>query len=341
MASQWQHNRQFWFGMIISVICVAAILFFINPRDIWQALRSTRLDYVGLMALGLVLFLALRAVRWRFMLGTGVQYGPVFHVQNIGYMLNMTLPLRIGDVARAVLIGNIPPATTASGISTMVVERILDMLFIVALLPFTLTAVDRLPSWMQDGAQGFGIVSLVGIVLVIIAANQRPFALRMATAVLDRLPFLDTATWVQRLDDLLGGLSSLTRLKDGLILLVLSVLIWVPIIVIYGIGMQAVGIQLTPLQVCFVVCAAALSVALPSSPGQIGVFHAAVITSLVFLGQDETLATSMAIIYHALNVMTMVIMGLIGLVATGATLGQVVQTAQRFVQRNRPKENES
>lgn len=336
-----QNRSSLWIGILISVLCLAALFFFIDPRDIWQALRTVDPVYVLLMGGGIFVFMVLRAFRWRFMLGPDVTWRTVFHIQNIGYMLNMTLPFRLGDVARAALIGNVPPVTLASGISTMVVERMLDMLFIVTLLPFTLSFVDGLPGWMQNGMRAFGVASIGGILVLIVAANQRPFARKVATAVLTRLPLPHPDAWVQRIDELLAGLSSLTHVKDALILIFWSIVLWLPIIFAYGVGMRAVGIELAPPLVAFVVCAAALSVALPSSPGQIGVFHAGVTAALTFIGQPEAPSAGFAIVYHAVNLGMMVLIGLIGLSSIGATYRNVVEAAQRLRRRTPPKAAES
>jgi len=127
---QWQ----LWVGLAVGLACLAIVfIFFAKPGDIIDNLRHVHLGYLLLGALGVVLFLVIRAVRWRFML-TGHDddggpaappYAQVFHIQNIGYMLTQLLPLRLGDVARAILIGNVPPVTIARGLSTMVVERLL------------------------------------------------------------------------------------------------------------------------------------------------------------------------------------------------------------------------
>lgn len=327
------NQKQLWIGIGISVISIVAIFLFINPRDIWEALKTVRVGYLFWMGLGLVTFLLLRAVRWQFMLGRQVSWRQVFHIQNIGYMLNMTMPFRLGDVARALFIGNVPPATLAAGISTMVVERMLDMLFIITLLPFTLASVESLPLWMQNGARAFGFASIFGIVVLVIAANQRPFTTRIVTDIIEHISFLDTNAWLKRIEELLDGLHSLTRLRDGVILGGLSILVWVPILFAYYVGLLAVGISAAPLHVGFVVCAAALSVALPSSPGQIGIFHAAVIAALQVLGRPEGASASFAIVYHALNLTMMVLMGLIGLSSIGATFANVVETAQQFMQK--------
>jgi glycosyltransferase 2 family protein len=325
---------QFWLGIFISVACLAAIFIFIRPADIAAALRTARYDYLALSAAGVLAFMLLRAVRWRFMLDNRVPWSRVFHIQNIGYMLTMLLPFRIGDVARAVLIGNVPPVSVAQGISTMVIERVLDLLFIVALLPLTLANVPRLPAEVQTAARLSTIAAVALIVVLIVAANQRLLANRLATAILNRIPALDTVAWTRRADDLLAGLSSLTNLRNGLILVTLSILTWLPIILAYYSGLLAVNIQPTLAMAGFVVCAAALSITVPSSPGQVGVFHAGVTFALVqILGQPAAESASFAILYHALNFVTMVILGTIGIYGAGKTFGAVLEATQSLSKR--------
>lgn len=331
-----EHNKtgnrgQVWVGIAVSIACLAAIFLFIEPQEIVNALETARYEYLALTAVGLVIFMMLRAVRWRFMLNNQAPWSQVYHVQNIGYMLTQLLPLRLGDVARAVLIGNVPPITLAQGISTMVVERILDLLFFIVLLPLTLSEVETVPAWMQSYGRGLGFVSLGLIVVLIAAANLRPFTRRITTTLFNLLPFLNTENWVRRIDELLAGLSSLTRLQDGLILIFLSIIVWAPVIFAYQMALTAVHIQTNWIMTAFVVCAAAFSVAAPSSPGQVGVFHAAVTFALVqVLKQPDGASASFAFLYHALNMVIMIGLGVISLFRTGATFKHVVASARRF-----------
>ena len=328
--------------MGVSALSIALILYLVKPSEILDALQQANILYIGYSTVGILLFMVIRAVRWRYMLANEISWSELFHIQNIGYMFNMVLPFRLGDVTRAVLIGNVPPITLARGLSTMVVERILDMMFIVALLPFTLVEVASLPPWIQEGAKASGIIAVAAIGILVLAANQRNLANRWGTAVLNRIPFLETETWIGRMNELLDGLSSLTRLKDGLMLTLLSILPWIPILFAYRWGIQAVGGQVSLLAASFVVCAAALSIALPSSPGQIGVFHIGVTAALLALGQEEGVAGAFAVVYHALNLLTMIILGLIGLTQIGTTFRSVIETTQRFMKRqSAPQETKS
>lgn len=333
-----KNRRQVWLGILISLISLAAIFFFIRPEEILGALQTTRYGYLLFTGLGIIAFLVIRAVRWRYMLNNDAPWTTVFHIQNIGYLLSSILPLRIGDVARAVLIGSVPPITISRGISTMVVERVLDMLFIIALLPFALSSVEQMPDWMRAGAQAMGVAAIGAIIVLIIAANQRERATHLVESILNYIPFLDTAVWTARADSFLAGLDSLTRFKDGLILILLTIATWVPIILAYYATLLAVNLDPNLVMAAFVVCAAALSVALPSSPGQIGVFHAGVIAALQVWGQPEAQAASFAFLYHAINMAIMIGFGIVGILATGSTFKQVVSSTQEFIGREKDEE---
>jgi uncharacterized protein (TIRG00374 family) len=325
---------QLWVGIVISALCLIAIFLIIDPGEIWRALQNAQPGYLLLGVAGILGFMLVRAVRWRFMLGNVVPLGKVFHIQNIGYMLTFLLPFRLGDVARAIIIGNVPPVTLPQGISTMLVERLLDLLLVLTILPFTLRAVPALPEQVSNAVIALSVVGLAAMVILVIAANQRERARMLTRAILNRLPMFDTERWVKRVDDLLLGLGTLTSLRAGLWLVVLSILVWLPILFAYYMTLRGVGIEPTWVMAGFIVCVAALSVAAPSSPGQIGVFHASVIFGLVeILGQPAAESASFAFIYHALNFLTLVVLGVIGVWRTGDTFGDIISTTRDFMRR--------
>lgn len=259
-------------------------------------------------------------------------YGTVFHIQNIGYFLNNLLPFRLGDVARAVLIGNVPPLSISRGLSTMVAERVFDLAFIVLLFPFTLGGIASLPPAVGSAVRLAGLAAFLGVVVLILAANRPQLALRTAEALLNRIPKLNPKSWIRRLEDLLSGLDSLTRFKDGIALLLLSVIVWLPIIAGYYVGLQAVNLDVTWQQAAFVVCIAAFGVTAPSSPGQVGVFEASVTLAVAgILGFPEAEAAAFAVLYHVINYAVMGVLGAIGISRTGKTFSHVIASARSMV----------
>jgi uncharacterized protein (TIRG00374 family) len=329
-----QQKRQFWIGMGLSLLCLVAIFLLIDPRQIWDALISADYGYFALGVLAFFGFLLLRAVRWRFMLNNDIGYWQLFHIQNIGFMGNYILPARLGELIRAVLVGSVPPITMGQGVSTMVVERLLDVIFMVTFLPFTLASVETLPDGLQSAALNLGILAVIGSVVLIYFANRRENAGKIAQFFLDKIPFLDTDTWLKRLDELLKGLDKLTRFQDGITLVAMSIIVWIPVLFGYYWICVAVGLDVSIMMAGFVMCAAAFSIAAPSSPGQVGVYHAGVIFAInIILGLPESQAASFAFLYHGMTTVFSILTGIIGLNLTQSTFGKVVTLARDFARK--------
>ena len=315
---------------MLTIISLIVIFMLVDPAEVWANLKKTNYSYLGLSALSYLLFLALRAVRWHFLLNNQVSYGQVWHIQNIGYMMNFILPARLGELIRAVLIGNLPPVTVAQGVSTMALERVLDILFMATFLPLTLSQVADLPEMIRQPVLLAGIAGIALFFLLIVAAHQRENAGKISTHLLNKLPFLDTNSWVERLDNLLAGLVVLTNWQSGMILLFWSIILWIPVIFGYYWGMLAVGLDASWLMGGFVMCVAAFAIAAPSSPGQVGIYHAGVIFAInAVLGFANEPATAFAILYHAMNLVFNILLGFIGLQLTHATFGNVIQMARQ------------
>ncbi|MCO5185481.1 MAG: flippase-like domain-containing protein [Anaerolineae bacterium] len=314
-------NRRYFqvvIGFAVSIVCIIALFTLVDVAAIGRILRSARPGFLLLGVVYIVMFLVLRAVRWRYLLTNSVPGKSVFHIQNVGYMLSQFLPLRLGDVARAVLIGNQPPVTVPQGVSTMAVERVLDMVIIVLLLPLTLTGVAALPGWLRQGALLSTVLAVVGLVGLTVLANFRPKRLFFG-----RLPRLELM-----FSEGLHGLQTLTHWRSAITLLALSIAVWVPIIFAYHAVLQAVNLSPTLALAGFAACAGALSMAAPASPGQVGVFHAGVAAALLLYGHAAGDAAAVAVIYHALNFGVMVLLGVVGMWMTDLSFGRLVAATQ-------------
>jgi uncharacterized membrane protein YbhN (UPF0104 family) len=176
-----------------------------------------------------------------------------------------------------------------------------------------------------------GLLAGVAALLLLILANQRGRIYRLVTRLLTPIRFLDTEKWARRADNLLAGMSTLTRVRDTLLLVILSTLVWLPIIFAYYMALAAVHLKPTPAMAGFTVAAAALVVAAPSSPGQVGVFHLGVTAALVqVMGLPRDPSFSFAVLYHAANTLMVLIFGVIGVNRVRVDLRSLVTTARRF-----------
>jgi len=314
---------QLWVGLGISAVALVLALLGIDIAEVGHTLATA--DYVWLVptAGGILGYLLARAVRWRLLLGPQVSLSRCFWVTNIGYLVSNVLPFRLGDPARAVVIGRGGAVSTAAALSTVVVERVLDMVMVVLLLgglaPFVAGA---------GRAMGAGLVAggaaLAALAVLLALAFRPDWGRRAVRWALGRVPRLDADRWAQALDGLFDGLAPLRSGRRGLGLLVWSVIAWIWVVFFYWTLLRAFLPRPPALAAPFLVCVIGLGMAVPSSPGTVGVFHAVAryaLTVPFHVPVDQ--AVTIAFAAHAFQYLLMCLLGLVGLARESLSLGWV------------------
>lgn len=288
-----------------------------------QALR--RADWRYLLPAGVALFgfLLARAVRWRVLLGSRVSLGVAFSVMNIGYLVSNVLPFRLGDPARAVAIGLDRDVRVSTALSTVVVERVLDMLTVVTLLALTVPFVGD-AGWTREAGLAGAAMGLAAMALLLVLASRPEGSRRLIDGMLRRLPWVDRERWLDPFGGLLEGLAALRSLDRMLALIAWSLVTWGLTVGHYLALLRAFIDGPTLVQASFLTCATALGVALPSSPGAVGVFHSVARYALQLpFGVAAETAVVIAFAAHAFQYVVMGALGLVGLVRRNVSIARL------------------
>jgi len=312
---------QLWAGLVVSAAALVLALLGIDLRRVTETLAQAEYVYLIPATAGIVAYLMARAVRWRLLLGPGVRLSRSFWVTNVGYLVSNVLPFRLGDPARAVVIGRDGQGSTAAALSTVVVERVLDMLMVVALLAGVTPFVSGAGSAVGAGLVAGGAALAASAVLLLMAF--RPDWGRCAVRrVLGWVPRLDAERWAGVLDGLFEGLAPLRSGRRGLALLAWSVLTWACVVAFYWAVLRAFLPQPPALAAPFLVCIVGLGMAIPSSPGAVGVFHAVARYGLtVPFNVPTDQAVTVAFGLHAFQYVVSSLLGLVGLATESLSLG--------------------
>jgi len=320
---------QFWLGILVSIGCFAYIFTKVSPLEIWDGLKNTNPILVVICLSIQVLYLTFRAIRWRALLNDDIPLKTVFHAQHIGFMLTQLLPLRLGDPARALIVGSQKPVTISRGLSTLIVERLLDLLMVLILLPIALLQLSSMPDELKPVVALFSVATFVGLVGLIAMAN---FKQKVLTILENKL----SPSIIIKVDEVLTGFSIFTTVRSTIKILILSALPWLTYAVAFWIMLTAVGIETNYLIAVFILCCTSLGVALPSAPAGVGLFHGIAISMLTFaLGNSiEAEATTFAFLFHALNMLLLILMGVIGLFFTEFKLSEIIDTTKNMIRKN-------
>lgn len=310
-------------GLAISIAALFLALRGIDARRVVETLVQAEYVYLIPATAGILVYLVARSIRWRLLLGPDVSLPRCFWVTNIGYLASNVLPFRLGDPIRAILIGQGGAVSTAAALSTVVVERVLDMLMVVALLAGVAPFVSGAGSTLGVGL--FAAIAAAGASVILVVLALRPdWGQRASRWVLGRLPWIDGERWARALDELFKGLAPLRSPRLGVKLLLWSAVTWACVVFFYWALLRAFLTDLPWLAAPFLVCVVGLGMAIPSSPGSVGVFHALARYGLTIpFGLPTAQAVTAGFAVHAFQYLMMCVLGLIGLARESISLGRL------------------
>lgn len=305
-------------GIIVSLVSLIIVFYFADLEKVRQALllADTRLI---VLAGGLMLsWLFVRGLLWRALLKNAASYRDVFWTINEGYLINNFLPFRLGEVARAFLLSKKSELSFWEILSTIFIERIMDITYAVGsfllLLPFVVGARGQGAYAVLMG----GVMLLVFLILFLLARN-RQWALEVNQKLGQRLPLIRRLT-DRVVPSILDGLAILTDGRLFLWALIWASLDWAIAILQYHALVRAYVPQAPLLWGSFTLMVAALGIAAPSSPGGVGVFEAAIVGALALFGVDSSVALAAAITAHLLQYLVTGVLGIYALVQDGESL---------------------
>jgi hypothetical protein len=294
-------NPLFWIGLLISL----AALFFafrgLQWAEVGHALRDA--NYLLLMPAAVVMFFSLyfRAIRWGVLFHprTDIRTGDLLGTMNVGYSVNNLLPLRVGEFVRAYLIGEVGGVSAAHALSTIVVERVLDVLTVVLMLVLLLPFID-MPAWAATPALIAGIGFLVLAVLLVTLSMARRWAVGVADYCARPFPPRYHARVHEAAESVMEGFGVLSKpavLAQGV---GWSFASWFCSLLVMYIVQQAFGLGVGFEAAPFVVATTSLAMLVPASPGYIGTFELVAVKGLenVF-DVSKGAAASYALVQHA------------------------------------------
>jgi uncharacterized protein (TIRG00374 family) len=245
---------------------------------------------------------------------------PVFSASAIGFMANMVLPFRVGDIARPLLAARGARLATASTFATSIVERVLDLVAL-AIFGLGIVMLAEVPTEIRRSAQVAAVLAIVMFAGAIFVVVRRETVLPKLDLVWQRIPKLGPI--LLRLEhEFVDGMAPIAEPALLVRLLAWSIWIWFAIALSFAVGFLAVGIDIPfifgGITVSTIV---ALAVAAPSAPGFVGTFEWGCKAALVPIhGVEGSVAAGYAILVHTTQFFTQVLMGIVFLAREGLSL---------------------
>jgi glycosyltransferase 2 family protein len=303
---------------VLSAALIYWTLHGISATEVAHSLsEADPLLFVGAIFCATAIF-PVRALRWRTILepvAPGIPFGPLWRATTIGMMVNNVLPARAGELARAYALKKEVQVPFATGLASLVVDRLFDaivllLLAALALLDPALSSAQTLGgrplSSFGAGAGVIVLVLLLGTYTLIFFPRQllrlfELFARRVSPSVEER--------GRRVLETFINGLSVLRSPRRFATVFGWSMAHW--LLNAFGIWLafKAVGIAVPFSAALFLQAFIALGTAVPSAPGFFGVFEYMSIAGLSLYGVGRQQAATWAIGYHLFSFVPITLIG--------------------------------
>ena len=300
------------------------------------------INYFWVLASALISIFSfmLRAARWRIILESTrkITIWRAFHPLMIGFMINCVLPGRLGEVARPVILQKEEKVPFATGLATVVAERVFDVCLLILLFMLTAGALKIDPDQnvvfgttqlnketlqtIFDTLLKLGVVLIGGITLFSIGKVRQ--LIYSSILLSPRLFFFAGDRFkelfekkvcepvINILKNIAEGFTLIRYPKKIFLCAVYSVLIWVAqAYSYYLVSLGSPGINLTYFEITSMMVIICLFISLPSVPGWWGLWEAGGVFALSLFGITGKDAAGYTLANHAVQVIPVVFIGIV------------------------------
>lgn len=260
--------------------------------------------------------LLLRGERWRRLLAaTGHQIARrrVLPVLLIGYLGNIALPARAGELIRTVLLSARETIPGGTVFATVVVERVLDTLTLGVLGLAAALAVLADTSGSQ----------LIALGAIAVAASMGVLGASkwLAPRVEGRARVEGSGHAVRTAVANFAGAIAQIGYGPLIVAGALSTLAWFGDALLFWLSARSVNLDVSLAQAFVIAAVAVLATAIPSAPAYVGTFELAAVAAGSALGLPSELVLATATLAHLIVILTMSIAGAVSAVWIGFRFG--------------------
>ncbi len=257
-----------------------------------------------LVPLSMLIDFSVRTVRWQILLRPfkRVKWRVFFPITAVGFFFNNVLPFRAGEFARVYWTHKKARVSISSCLAVLTVERIFDMLALLALVLWVLIKKSHLfpslkPVWVLGG------MALIGFACVLALARWPGFV----CGCLDRTWIPESIkSWAHQFAE---GAGSLKKKRNLPLIFVLSLLFWCVNVTVLQYVAHVFSIPLTWIDSAWVWIALCFGVLLPAAPGYVGTYEAACVAALQVLGYPKELALPFVLVLHFMQILATALLG--------------------------------
>ncbi len=317
-----------WQGLLAVTLSALLLWWAFRDVDLKEAigfLARVRIAWLAAAVLTATSLFPLRLFRWRLLLrredGGPYPWLPLWHAIAMGFAANNLLPFRAGEVVRTVAASRLTGARLSTSLASVAVERVFDALTVVGLLAVALLLPGMPAGLTVAGVPVQRVTTMAGLVAaagLVIAGLVVAFPLAAEKVVRAVVPSDRVALrLIELIEGIRQGLSVLRSPARFAGVAAWSVILWLVNALSFYLAFQAFELPVNFAGALVLQGVLAFGIAVPSAPGYVGPFEAAITAVLAIYGIGASQAVAYAVGYHLTTFIPITLLGVWSATRTG------------------------
>ena len=296
-------------GVLISGLLIFYILKKFDTQHFITKLSNIDIDQIIFLLLLTLLMIIIRAVRWGAISGLAIQGFVSYRVCetiSIGALLNSIIPFGAGEIYRIKEMKDIKNTSYGIAASTLIVERMLDMIFLSIIVLFMMYFLP-FPYWVRNLLILIGSIISIFTLIIIFVKKEYLYLKIQETKYNNKI----MVVFIKFIRNMMQGFSDFKESPYKWMILMMTIIFWLITSTIVFLKGHMFNLDFTFKVVITSMALVNLSAILPATPGMFGSYHLAVATSLGIWGYSKVDCTGYAVFAHGTNYLSMILFGMI------------------------------
>ncbi len=317
-------------GIILGLIFLLLWLKMVDWDELVWYFRSYNLSLVPLFSIFYILAYFLRSWRWQIILKPEFKMTKLYSFQVFmsGMLINYIIPVRAGELAKAIILKNKNNVPISKSLPTIFIDKLTDLfpiVLIIVLIPLLTVKIDKI---LLIIIILLLLIFLLFLLFLFFTVNHQQKALKILSILKKAAP----AGWRPKLGNFFAGFVQGMSIMRGrwreyiLIYLITLAAVFSEALYVFLV-FRAFGADISYFKILFGYTLMNLTYILPTPPAQIGSnqFMWVLIFSLA-LGVDKNLTSAAVIFSHLLTTIWIFLTGIISLLALKIRFNELVSS---------------
>ncbi|MEM2987049.1 MAG: lysylphosphatidylglycerol synthase transmembrane domain-containing protein [Nitrososphaerota archaeon] len=294
--------------LIIGIILIFILIFYIGIDKIVYTVLKLNIFYILLGGIFTILFFIFRAFRWILLIKpmNGIKISMALSATGLGYLINTLIPLRIGEIARALAISKESKKSFASIFATVIIERIFDLIYLLLFLsillffiPFSISSNIIIIASFELA----GVVIFIGLIFIFSIIKFEEKFINFINKILKPFPKKIKEALINFSISLIEGSKTLKIVYKNIFFHIFSFFITFFQALIFIMIIYSLDIKISLFSALIISLIITLSHALPAAPGYVGSFQIVWIAIFSLIGLPIETIISSSIIANFINLL--------------------------------------